>query len=84
MGTAGRIGRMSFPRRPIVLAVAVLLFGLRAAAADDPKPAEKAPKAAKAAAAKTEAIAWRPVWIDAVEEAAERNILLFLHSHAST
>jgi hypothetical protein len=76
---------MRLPRRPILLAAAALLLGLRPAAADDAKPAAE-PKAAKAKDSRDakEAIAWRPVWIDAVEEAAERNILLFLHSHAST
>lgn len=82
---------MRIPRRPIVALVATLLLGLRVAAADDPPPKEpKTPKAdagkgpAKGAEKASEQIDWRPQWTEAVEEAAERGILILLHSHGST
>lgn len=83
---------MRFPRGPIVLGLALCaLVGVRAGAAraDDPKPDDKKPadapkKPAKKAPAAAEAIAWRLQWTEAVEEARERNVLVMIHSHAST
>jgi hypothetical protein len=76
---------MRRPRRPIGLALALLACGAAAALADDPAPgAGKPGKAAKAAKAPAEDVLWRPQWTEAVEEAAERNLLVMLHSHGST
>jgi hypothetical protein len=76
------------------LAVAVLLAAAALAArADDGKPEKpEKPAAPKATSPEAEAltkytgpeIAWVRHWSDAVEEAAERNLLLMVHSHGST
>lgn len=82
---------MRLPRPPWVLLAAgaalTLLVGLRAAAAEDapPKGAKPSkPSTEKAPPTKAEQIAWRPQWTEAVEEAAERNVLVMIHSHGST
>jgi hypothetical protein len=79
--------------RPLALAAFAVLAAL-AARADEPgkgKPAEKPvdPPAKAPAGEKPEKyngieIRWARSWIEAQEEAAERNVPIFLHSHGST
>ncbi len=74
----------------LVVAVALLFAGV--ALADDPeKPAGKDPPKTEPAPAEPEVeapkgpqIEWRASWTEAVEEAAERNVLVYVHSHGST
>jgi hypothetical protein len=66
--------------RSKVLAVAVaVLIGAGVSDADE---RTKEPAKAKRDAAKE--ISWARSWHEARDEAAERNVLIFLHSHGST
>ncbi len=84
-------------RRLLLAAVPCLSFALllaagRAARGDDPpapggaaKPATPSAPAEKGAPVeKGPDIAWRASWTEAVEEASERNVLVYLHSPGST
>lgn len=76
-------------RIPPLLAVALLALVGGVASADDPeKPAGKDPGKPEAAepveVVKGPQIEWRVSWTEAVEEAAERNVLVYVHSHGST
>ncbi len=71
-------------------ALAVLAAALPASAGDEPdekpakpdeKPAEPAPKVE---AEKGPYIAWARTYGEAAQEAAERNVCIYLHSHGST
>jgi hypothetical protein len=70
--------------RPLLRAGLLVASLASVALAGDPPPAPAAP-AAKAAPEKAgPEIRWARSWTEAVEEAAERNVAIFLHSHGST
>ncbi len=91
---------MRAPHALVLLAALAALAAPSARADDAPTPgpvppttdgprspaAPKAPAPPKASAARLEgcAIAWATSWPDAREEAAERNVAIFLHSHSSS
>ena len=78
--------------RRLALSLALLAF-VSSARADDPKPAPARPDHGKPAAKAKEPeaqaykgpeIEWARSCAEAREEAAERNVAMFLHSHGST
>lgn len=75
------------PRRLLALAVLAATVAARpggAAAEDAAGKASKAAELPKADRRGGREIRWARSWAEAQEEAAERNALVFLHSHGST
>lgn len=73
------------PSRALLRAGLLLVAtsALATAGGDGPAPAPGG-AAARPAAAATEEIRWARSWVEATEEAAERNVAIYLHSHGST
>lgn len=69
---------------PLVLASAALAGGDGAEPKKDEPKKAGAPEQPKAEAYKGPEIAWVRSYAEAREEAAERNVAIYLHSHGST
>ena len=73
-----------------LLAATALILGAHGAGAGDgdgksaPPKSQPAKPPEKVAKYDGPEIRWARSWDEAVEEAAERNVLMFLHSHGST
>ncbi len=80
---------MRFPvRRCLTLAAVLALLSAPAPAGDEgdkpAKPADQPAAPAKVEAEKGPYIAWAKSHADAAQEASERNLCIYLHSHGST